>query len=91
VVLAKQYRFSAFFTALLKKGGKLAGEPQESRTNLEKERFEDTTLTEAKILIKQWRKEYNHVRPNSALRYRPPVPEATMPVIVPMELTYQVV
>ena len=31
-----------------------------------------TTLTEAKILIEEWRKEYNHVRPHSALNHRPP-------------------
>ncbi len=37
-----------------------------------------TTLTEAKILIEQWRREYNHFRPHSALGYRPPVPEATL-------------
>ena len=36
------------------------------------------TLTEAKILIEQWRKEYNQVRPHSALGYRPPAPEAIM-------------
>ena len=35
-----------------------------------------TTLTEAQILIEQWRKEYNQVRPHSALGYRPPAPEA---------------
>jgi transposase InsO family protein len=46
-----------------------------------------TTLTEAKILIEQWRKEYNQVRPHSALGYRPPAPEAIMPVIMPMGLT----
>ncbi len=46
-----------------------------------------TTLTEAKILIEQWRQEYNHVRPHSALRYRPPAPEAVMPVIMPTGLT----
>ena len=34
-----------------------------------------TTLTEAKILIEQWRKEYNQVRPHSALGYRSPAPE----------------
>jgi len=34
-----------------------------------------TTLIEAKILIEQWRKEYNQVRPHSALNYRPPAPE----------------
>ncbi len=50
-----------------------------------------TTLTEAKILIEQWRKEYNQVRPHSALGYRPPAPEAIMPVIMPVGLTYKVV
>ena len=35
-----------------------------------------TTLTESKVLIEQWRKEYNQVRPHSALNYRPPAPEA---------------
>ena len=42
-----------------------------------------TTLMEAKILIEGWRKEYNQVRPHSALGYRPPAPEA----IVSMRLT----
>ena len=41
-----------------------------------------TTLTEAKILIEQWRREYNQVRPHSALRYRPPAPEAKIPVLL---------
>jgi len=39
-----------------------------------------TTLTEAKVLIEQWRKEYNQVRPHSSLGYRPPAPEARIPV-----------
>jgi putative transposase len=39
-----------------------------------------TTLTEAKVLIADWRKEYNQVRPHSSLGYRPPAPEAKMPV-----------
>jgi putative transposase len=38
-----------------------------------------TTLFEAKVLIEEWRKEYNHVRPHSALGYRPPAPEAISP------------
>ena len=46
-----------------------------------------TTLIEAKILIEQWRREYNQVRPHSALGYRPPAPEAIRPVIMPMGLT----
>ena len=37
-----------------------------------------TTLEEAKVLINQWRKEYNHFRPHSSLGYRPPAPEATL-------------
>ena len=55
--------------------GKLRGEL------LNREIF--TTLMEAKILIEGWRKEYNQVRPHSALDYRPPAPEA----IVSMGLT----
>ncbi len=31
-----------------------------------------TTLFEAKVLIKQWRKEYNQVRPHSFKGYKPP-------------------
>jgi len=42
-----------------------------------------TTLTEASILIEEWRKDYNQVRPHSALNYRPPAPEA----IIPLTLT----
>jgi putative transposase len=37
-----------------------------------------TTLTEAKILIADWKKEYNQVRPHSAEGYKPPAPEAIM-------------
>ena len=37
-----------------------------------------TTLTEARVLIEGWRKEYNQVRPHSSLGYRPPAPEAIM-------------
>ncbi len=33
------------------------------------------TLTEARVLIEQWRMEYNHIRPHSSLGYRSPVPE----------------
>ena len=34
------------------------------------------TLKEAQILIEQWRKEYNTIRPHSSLGYKPPAPEA---------------
>jgi putative transposase len=37
-----------------------------------------TTLTEAKVLIEQWRREYNQIRPHSSLGYRPPAPEAIL-------------
>jgi len=31
-----------------------------------------TTIEEAKVLIEQWRREYNQVRPHSSLGYPPP-------------------
>ena len=37
-----------------------------------------TTLEEAKVLIEQWRREYNQIRPHSALGYQPPAPEAIL-------------
>jgi len=45
--------------------------------NLLTEKF-TTTLEEAKDLIGQWRKEYNQLRPHSALGYRPPAPETIL-------------
>ena len=38
------------------------------------------TLKEAKILIEQWRREYNGFRPHSSQGYRPPAPETIMPM-----------
>ena len=35
-----------------------------------------TTLEEAKVLTRWWRREYNEFRPHSALGYKPPAPEA---------------
>ena len=46
-----------------------------------------TTLTEAKILIEQWRREYNQIRPHSALRYHPPAPVTIQPALMPATLT----
>ncbi len=40
-----------------------------------------TTLIEAKVLIEQWRKEYNHIRPHSSLGYRPPAPETVLSAV----------
>ena len=37
-----------------------------------------TTLIEAKVLVSDWRTEYNQVRPHSSVGYRPPAPEAKM-------------
>ncbi len=39
------------------------------------------TVLEAKVLIERWRREYNQVRPHSALGYRPPAPEAILPFL----------
>ena len=40
-----------------------------------------TTLEEAKVLIEQWRRNYNQVRPHSALGYQPPAPEAILTMV----------
>nr|WP_245216996.1 IS3 family transposase [Neoroseomonas nitratireducens] len=37
------------------------------------------TLREAQVLIEEWRRHYNQVRPHSSLGYRPPAPE-TLPM-----------
>lgn len=37
------------------------------------------TLKEAQIIIEQWRRHYNTVRPHSSLGYRPPAPETWLP------------
>ena len=38
------------------------------------------SLREAQIIIESWRKHYNTKRPHSALGYRPPAPEAIIPM-----------
>jgi transposase InsO family protein len=38
------------------------------------------SLREAQIVIEGWRKHYNKKRPHSALGYRPPAPETTVPM-----------
>ena len=40
------------------------------------------TLLEAKVLIEDWRNEYNRFRPHSSLGYRPPAPETIRPTLV---------
>jgi putative transposase len=47
-----------------------------------------TTLLEAQVLIEQWRKQYNQVRPHSSLGYRPPAPRAILPALMPAILTF---
>ena len=34
-----------------------------------------TTMREAQVLIENWRRHYNAIRPHSSLGYRPPAPE----------------
>ena len=38
------------------------------------------SLNEAKIVIENWRSHYNAIRPHSALGWRPPAPEAIVPL-----------
>jgi len=38
------------------------------------------SMREAQIIIEEWRKHYNTVRPHSALGYRPPAPESIIPM-----------
>jgi len=41
-----------------------------------------TTLFEAKVLIEDWRQDYNQIRPHKALGYQPPVTEVIMPQLL---------
>jgi len=41
-----------------------------------------TSPREARVLVEQWRAEYNRVRPHSSLGYRPPAPEAVEPPLL---------
>jgi putative transposase len=50
-----------------------------------------TTLLEAKVLIEDWRQQYNHVRPHSSLGYRPPAPKTTLPSYQMLSTTLSVV
>ncbi len=38
------------------------------------------TIFEAQVITENWRKHYNKVRPHSSLGYRPPAPEAILPL-----------
>ena len=37
------------------------------------------SLKEAQVVIEQWRRHYNTIRPHSSLGYRPPAPETIVP------------
>jgi len=39
------------------------------------------SVKEAQVVIEQWRKHYNTVRPHSALNYRPPAPQTFAPLV----------
>ena len=39
------------------------------------------SMKEAQVLIEQWRRHYNEVRPHSSLGYRPPAPRAIVSII----------
>jgi transposase InsO family protein len=47
------------------------------------------SLKEGQIVIEQWRKHYNTVRPHSALGYRPPAPQTTNPFLTPLDQAVQ--
>ncbi|TXN21354.1 integrase core domain-containing protein, partial [Methylobacterium sp. WL19] len=36
------------------------------------------TLKEASVVIEQWRRHYNSIRPHSSLGYQPPAPEVVI-------------
>jgi transposase InsO family protein len=43
------------------------------------------SLAEAKIIIENWRKHYNEIRPHSSLNYQPPAPKTFIPHGLKME------
>jgi putative transposase len=45
-------------------------------------------LKEAQAMIEKWRKEYNTLRPHSSLNYRPPAPEALLPLVLDRKIIY---
>jgi len=50
-----------------------------------------TTLLKAKVLIENWRKEYNQFRPHRSLNYQPPAPETINPKVVQLTGAGQIV
>ncbi len=43
------------------------------------------SLKEAQIVVEQWRKHYNTIRPHSAIGYRPPAPQTINPFLSPLD------
>jgi len=43
------------------------------------------SLKEAQIVVEQWRRHYNAVRPHSSLGYRPPAPQTLSPFLQPLD------
>ena len=43
------------------------------------------SLKEAQIVVEQWRKHYNTIRPHSAIGYRPPAPQTINPFLTPLQ------
>jgi putative transposase len=49
------------------------------------------SLEEAQVLIEDWRRRYNHVRPHSSLGYRPPAPETVRDPLSTARLSFTLV
>ncbi|MSO67652.1 MAG: transposase, partial [Pseudolabrys sp.] len=47
------------------------------------------SLKEGQIVIEQWRRHYNTVRPHSSLGYRPPAPQTMSPFLPPLDQAAQ--
>jgi 5-methylcytosine-specific restriction protein A len=47
------------------------------------------SLKEGQIVIEQWRKHYNTIRPHSSLGYRPPAPQTMNPFLTPLDQAVQ--
>jgi putative transposase len=47
------------------------------------------SLKEGQIVIEQWRKHYNTIRPHSSLGYRPTAPQTMNPFLKPLDQAIQ--
>jgi transposase InsO family protein len=46
------------------------------------------SLKEATVVIEQWRKQYNTIRPHSSLNYRPPAPQTSTALSLHLDRSY---